>query len=297
VFFMSFMVLEVRCDVFLGHHAKDETMKEDVEQTLLFELSVESSTSVKQVEEELRPLFATLPNNGENRLEPSVVRFALTRYFAKKHGWYIKGLERSGEYWNASSPATIMKSQVPTYIQGLFENRLHRQGLGLEDLALFAQAMVELIEKEILADTHMMYDLLGFLTTSRITKDQLMQVVRMTLVARLEGVPAVPALKDFAAGERSLIKYFLAWKLTNVWAYDTYHSVGYLQKSKCNPFRQGYDFDYSLDFVKELAKGYGHVQNLECREHKNMLMDLEYEGTGRVPLSRFYSGGLETGSM
>ena len=32
----------------------------------------------------------------------------------------------------------ILKSRVPSYIQSLFEQRLHGEGMGLHDLAVFA---------------------------------------------------------------------------------------------------------------------------------------------------------------
>ena len=36
-----------------------------------------------------------------------------------------------------------------------------------------------------------------------------------------------------------------------------------------------------------------HSQNLECHRPMNQLVKIEDEGTGRVPLSRFYRGGLD----
>merc|ERR1719251_519998 len=61
-----------------------------------------------------------------------------------------------------------------------------------------------------------------------------------------------------------------------------------------NPFIPHKDsFDEALSFMMELGHRFGSYQNLECHALKNKLLDLEYQGTGRVPLSRFYAGGAD----
>merc|ERR1719251_801462 len=61
-----------------------------------------------------------------------------------------------------------------------------------------------------------------------------------------------------------------------------------------NPFIPHKDsFDEALSFMMELGHRFGKYQNLECHGLKNKLVELEYQGSGRVPLSRFYAGGLD----
>jgi len=68
----------------------------------------------------LVPLFDTLPKNELGNLDGPSVRYALHRFFTKKHGWSVKGLSREGRSWNASSPtAGVMKEQVPMYLHSL----------------------------------------------------------------------------------------------------------------------------------------------------------------------------------
>merc|ERR1719188_1035948 len=85
-----------------------------------------------------------------------------------------------------------------------------------------------------------------------------------------------------------------AWLDTLLWTQDLRISHDLGRKSRRNPFVKSLDsFEETCSFMLELGHRFGTYQNLECSALKNKLVDLEYQGTGRVPLSRFYSGGLE----
>ena len=44
----------------------------------------------------------------------------------------------------------------------------------------------------------------------------------------------------------------------------------------------------TLGIVEELAHSYGQWQNMECRQMKADLMDLDADVDGRIPLGKFY---------
>jgi len=132
-----------------GHHG--HSMAEAlVQQTLASELALASSERTRGFEGELQTLFASLPKNEQGRLEASSVRYALHRFFTKKHGWSVKGLSHEGQSWNASSPtAGVMKEQAPDYLHKLMEERVHGHGLDLGELAVFAATLDDLILGEV----------------------------------------------------------------------------------------------------------------------------------------------------
>merc|ERR1719210_1982781 len=67
----------------------------------------------------------------------------------------------------------------------------------------------------------------------------------------------------------------------------------FAQRHSQNPFCGRHrSFDEHVSFLQEFVHRYGSYQNLECHKLKNQLVEMEDEGTGRVPLSRFYRGGL-----
>merc|ERR1719401_1527630 len=122
--------------------------------------SLGRDSHLDSVAAELRPLYAALPKNEGGMLEPSVVRYALHRYFAQKYGWHFRGLEPGGGARNTSSLATIMKGRTPSYIMEIFEQRLHGAGLGLEELATFAVTLSELVRKEAVSHLEDIFDVL-----------------------------------------------------------------------------------------------------------------------------------------
>merc|ERR1719245_2389030 len=93
-FTLSTVFRPCAASTFLKAEANKYITKEDVELTLLSELSrMSPSAKLRSIEEDLRPMFAALPKNRQGNLEQSVVRYALHRFFVQKHGWYMKGLD------------------------------------------------------------------------------------------------------------------------------------------------------------------------------------------------------------
>merc|ERR1719327_2065606 len=71
---------------------------------------------------------------------------------------------------------------------------------------------------------------------------------------------------------------------------DTLMNYDFEHRDRRNPFAaQQYSFETVSQITEAMTHGYGKWQNAECREMKAALMDLDPSGTGRVPLSSFYS--------
>merc|ERR1740123_2793645 len=148
-----------------------------IESTLLAEISMDS-TRLREFEEELRPMYLALPKNEHGGLEPTAVRYALHRYFVQKHGWYVKGLEPAGQSWNSSSPTSILKSRVPAFIESLFEQRLHGEGMSLHEVAVFAATLSDLVHNEALSDVVDLYNALRISTMRPAASHQVDLVIK-----------------------------------------------------------------------------------------------------------------------
>merc|ERR1719197_458166 len=161
-----------------GQHASDRVSEQDVQTSLLAEIEGSLGTGIASkritdMKAVLGPMFTSLPKNQHGNLEHSTVRYALHRAFVQRHGWAIKGLDPAGEAWNSSSPTGILKDQVPSYIQSMFEKRLGGRGLGLQELAVFGATIEHLVHNELptslmtsaeadeVLDTYMMAYILG----------------------------------------------------------------------------------------------------------------------------------------
>merc|ERR1719353_764064 len=133
-----------------NHVLSESVSEEDIRVSLLDEVEGSlgkgsASRRLSQMEATLRPIVAALPKNAYGNLERSAVSYALHRLFVLRHGWVIKGLGAEAAKQNSSSPAGVLKDQVPAYIADLFEQRLEGKGFSLHELAILASTIEHLI--------------------------------------------------------------------------------------------------------------------------------------------------------
>merc|ERR1719210_2833806 len=240
-------------------------------------------------EHELRPLYKALPKTAHGTLEPAAVRYALHRYFVHKHGWYVKGLEPAGGVWNTSAPTSIMKSRIPTYIQSLFEQRLHGQGMGLHDLAIFAATVLDMVHTEGLTDVMELYSALRLKTTSPVTETQINDVVKAYVLQLLAG--PISSRQDLLMAEHDVTEQYPAWGDFQMWVDDVRRTIS-LARSHRSLKVKSLTLEDVVEDVRELNDHLGSFQDIECRSLKAGLQELEYKSTGRVLLSDFYRVGL-----
>merc|ERR550532_2333916 len=82
------------------------------------------------------------------------------------------------------------------------------------------------------------------------------------------------------------------WFGLQTWAADLRRSIDYDVSDSRNPFaRKGVPFARVAAVVQEIMHRYSSFQSVECDALTDMLVNLEFKGTGRVPLSDFYMVG------
>merc|ERR1740121_3540490 len=123
-------------------------------------------------------MYESLPKNEQGQLEPSAVRYALHRYFVHKYGWYVKGLDLQCGVSKNTSSTEVMKGLAPSFIFGLFEQKLHGRGLKLEELAVFAATLTDLIFQEGLGSLQEVYAKLGLPVMEAVTEEEFHRAIR-----------------------------------------------------------------------------------------------------------------------
>lgn len=242
----------------------------------------------------LDPMFAALPKNDKGYLGQAAVRYALHRFFSSQHGWFIKGLEPARVTWNASSPASILKDRVPSYIENYFEQRLGSRGFGLHDLAVLAATIEQLIHNEAMERLQSVFHFLGLPLADRITMEEATDVLDAYIVAYiLGGNLATMSAEELQVMLARVESVYPGWIDTRLWVSDLQYDVEYVERGRSNPFiGDDYDFRRSAHVVEEFGERYGRWQDLECRSLKRALLDREEGSSGRVPLTEFYRKGL-----
>ena len=73
-------------------------------------------------------------------LNHHVVRYVLHRFFASKHGWFIRGLEPDGDHrddaTDDSHALTNVQEWVPSYLQKFLEQLNQGKGLSMREVAV-----------------------------------------------------------------------------------------------------------------------------------------------------------------
>jgi len=249
--------------------------------------------SIDAVERKLAQMYATLPKNDGGRLAPSVVRFALHRYFAGQHGWLIRGLEPAGGNWSSSSPTSVAQDRVPSFLQELYEQRLGSQGLNLRELAVLASTLEYVVHEASLGWLEAAYRVLQIPTTGLVAAEQVGKAISLYMMMFVTGENILGTNQSEVLAIRDEIyEIYPAWDETSSWLQDIEHSIAFGRRARGNPFVMGaLRFEEAGRIMDDVHDRYGKWQHSECMDMKERLLALEdTRGSGRVSLARFYSG-------
>merc|ERR1740121_3229358 len=232
-------------------------------------------------------MYVALPKNELGTLEPAAVRYILHRYFVQKHGWYVKGLEPAGQSWNSTSPTSILTSRVPAFIQSLFEQSLHGEGMSLHEVAVFAATLSDFID---------LYDALNISSTMPAKSSAGVDpVIRGYVLQLLDGTTKIRNWKELQDLEQGMRAEFPSWTDLKLWVEDVRKTIS-SDRAQRRFDANEFSFGRVVEEVQELNDRLGAFQDLECRSIKTALADMAFRNagrpTGRVLLSDFYREGL-----
>jgi len=273
-------------------HSADRVSAEDVQTSLLAEIEGSLGTSIasKRVVEMkalLSPIFKSVPKNQHGNLDHVTVRYALHRVFVQRHGWSIKGLDPTGEALNSSSSTGILKDQVPSYIQNMFEQRLGGRGLGLQELSVFAATVEHLIHNEAVGRLGSALSIHNLLPTDSMTSAQANTVLDTYMMAYILGEHlSNMTLKAAESFTQQMPELFLAWS-------DTQTFVRKIKQEMTAGAPEQISFAMLVKVAETVGEQFGKFQDAECQGLKAALVKKEDRQTGRVRLSDFYKEALD----
>ena len=277
---------------FLGaDRSADRLSVAQVEQSLLAELAAVSDQRrpLARIEEEFQSMYVALPKNAAGRLDQPVVRYALHRYFVQRHGWYVNGLEPSGQAWGDVPSDGVTKDRVPEYIQGFFARRLGADGLGLQELAVFAATMEDLIHDEASERLRAVYEALQLPTVGGISPKQADAAISTLMMVFIGGNGSNVSAREIDVLKADIRHIYVPWPDMEMWTLDMLRTADYEARHWRNPFvASSVSFTEALRIVESITEHFGSHQHLECSGLKQQLLDREYRGSGRVKLSDFW---------
>jgi len=263
----------------------------DLQATLTDLLSGTSATNtarITAIEASTWQTFQALPKNDVGRLAPPAVRYIVHGYFAKEHGWLIKGLEPHGMQLNATEvhDVNVLQDKAPLLVENLLEARQADRGLSFNDIIAMIAVLEQMMFDESVTLLQAAYRLNGLSSEEVIDETKLHMVLQSYLLLFGQGSKA-----DLFNVEhhKALLKSRKRVEIEE-FEYNAVLNFQFSQRHKTNPFRpHQYSFQAAADIMQNLAQRYGKWQNSECRDMKAHLVELDPEGLGRVPLGLFYA--------
>jgi len=260
---------------------------------LAFAVSSNSAAhrNLEQTRDALSTMYASLPKNSEGRLTHQAVRYALHRHFARRHGWFIRGLEPSNDTWHATAdPDAVshdgMKEWVPNYLQDILENRLGQQGTDLDQLTVLAAALEDLVRKEAKGRLESTYAMYEYSTVRSLTREETDELVLTYFVAFINwGMLQAKSREQALKETKEIIAYYPAWAQAEQWLEDL-KSKYFVAASDGR-----YDFQQLWRLVDRLEEEYNLLNDRDCSDLKETLGKMQGKKAGRVRLSAFYNKG------
>merc|ERR1719420_2763224 len=134
------------------------------------------------------------------------------------------------------------------------------------------------------------YDVNGHSAEATIDEQTLHEVLRSYLLIFRSSNREDLSKADYHQKVKAALAKKSSYQDLSEFAGDTLMNYDFEHRGQRNPFApQQYSFETVSQITEVMTHGYGKWQNAECREMKSALMDLDPSGTGRVPLSSFYS--------
>lgn len=244
---------------------------------------------MSEVETALAPLLSSIPQSAEGRWEEVAVKYVLHHFFVRRFSWHVKGLDPAGQRWNATELTSLPAlTALPGPLKEALAERFATGGLAESDVATLALCVWHLINWNSREQLVKAYAFLGQSTSSDLPLTDAISTVGWYMTAFLLD-------QDLAKTPHAQIEQ-LHGQITELYPRWPQLAEVIEEEVKAVHSQQGGGV-MSLAAVElsreRLDERYGSWQVPECRELKQMLLDKEDHGTGRVRLADFYQAGLD----
>lgn len=236
---------------------------------------------LQRLQDGLTTMFLALPRDEEGRLSHAAVRYALHRYFAHAHGWFIRGLEPTPD---GEAGAKTSKEWQVGFLQDEFERLTQHNRSDLAHVAAFGLAVEDLIRIEVAGWLEVAYKMHGFPPKADLSFEQAKDLLNTYYVAFLNsGQFSASTPEDVHKKiERFWTKYERA-EDAKVW----------LNKFLKDHISETVSFESLKDVAFAIGEEYVVFNEFECEDMKKTLRSVQGK-PGRVRLSAFYLKGQHT---
>lgn len=250
-------------------------------------LSGQAAKRLFGVEASVRPTFEAFPKNAMGQIPPEEIFPAIVRnYFAKEHGWQLRGLEPPSMSETGTTNAevqdlTLLKDHAPSVAQALEDVRRSGRGLSLSDVVGTIAALEHLAIEESVALLRKAYFLNKLDTAVELDEAELHEVLQSFLLIFRYGHD----------GNLTSVEEHQEIKARAKKANDWHVIVDFESAAVATSEHRGpnYDFEAAMDVARDITQKYGKWQNLECVDMKATLVGMSAGTPGLAPFTTFHT--------
>jgi len=139
---------EADCDEKESRERLERALIAEIESAITGNHSGIDPARLKELEDELRPTYATLPHEqgASSGLGLAKARYLLHQHFLRQHSWYVRGLDPAGDGRKPPNEKEALRSRVAGHLLEILETKAGQRGLDLKMLAVFVATLEHLLQ-------------------------------------------------------------------------------------------------------------------------------------------------------
>lgn len=248
---------------------------------------------LRSLEEELKPIYATLPREQrpdathgvEGGLGYAAARYLLHQHFLRRHAWYVRGLNPAGDGRRPPDDKEALRSRVAGHLLEVMENNA-KHGLDLKMLAVFVATLEHLIhgdQRERLKQAWLVHGLKPEATTTSEGLAQVLEVFMAHYVYVSQKVDSGYALTLPKAVEevKTISRIYGGWPQIQSFIQE--------QVRKHEQLHDALTFDVAATAADAVLLLFQEVSGSMCHDMENTFQSLERGQHGRVKLQELRS--------
>eukprot|EP00403_Amphidinium_massartii_P027101 CAMPEP_0178390626 /NCGR_PEP_ID=MMETSP0689_2-20121128/10743_1 /TAXON_ID=160604 /ORGANISM="Amphidinium massartii, Strain CS-259" /LENGTH=577 /DNA_ID=CAMNT_0020011141 /DNA_START=71 /DNA_END=1804 /DNA_ORIENTATION=+ len=261
------------------------------------------------IEQAILPMWDTLPKVGSgDRIEVLSLRRLAHRYFSRHYSILIRGFEPTRvvnrSHWGV---ADILSERVPSYVEAVLHSQHEQQiGFTFRDATTLIAILENLVSDSDAAMLERVYEQQLKRLDGSLSQFSLYQVLEDYVVHWM--VADDPDSLYHLLANRSLVEVsFPHWSEVVDFIRGQVRSFSYarqrhaaaaspllaLERSKAGDvLSQRYSLSDAKTVVSGITRSFASFWESECTEMKMQLVEMDYDATGRVPLSAFYKAAM-----
>lgn len=258
-----------------------------------------SQARLRQVQQNLMPIWSALPKNVHGRVDWKMLRYAAHRYFLQQSSLLVRGFEPAKQVNSShSGSAAIMDQHAPSLVESVLEGKRSSDGFAFDDAAALISTLEQLIYDSEGSLLEVVYGESGKTRKTFLSHTELVDILEAYVVHWMLG-DAKDTVKLLLANRTLLETAFPHWndisKFTQGMVKSMEYSADYAPSLGEGRFSltKEYSFQDAHRAVGSITKSFAFYWESECQAIKDALVAIDRTGTGRVPLSDFYGANVD----